>query len=140
MTTSLVNGLEAALFKRDIAAGFRLLDEAFPADEASDADAEVSISLLLCVAQWVDLGYRTLAFLEALEAPHLSSDWAGLPMLDYLKLRMVEGYRMLATERLDEAIDVLGVVLQIGYGVLGRLPALSGELLEGPCAPKAGRL
>jgi tetratricopeptide (TPR) repeat protein len=138
MTTNLVNGLEAALFKRDIATGFRLLDEAFPTNEASEADADVSISLLLCVAQWVDLGYRTLAFLEALEAPHLTRDWSGLPLLDYVKLRMVEGYRMLATERLDEAIDVLGVVLQIGYGILGDYLLFLGNFWKGRAHRKLG--
>jgi tetratricopeptide (TPR) repeat protein len=136
MTTSLVNGLETALFKRDIATGFRLLDEAFPTDEALDPN--VSVSLLLCVAQWVDLGYRTLAFLEALEAPHLDRDWACLPLLDYLKLRIVEGYRMLATERLDEAIDVLGVVLQIGYGVLGDYLLFLANFWKGRAHRKLG--
>ncbi len=114
----LVPLLEVALFERDIATGFRLLDEAFPASDPTGGSLDVSVSLLLCVAQWVDLGYRTLAFLETLEAAHATADWAGLALLDYLKVRMVEGYRMLATERLEEAIDVLGVVLRIGKGVL----------------------
>ena len=138
MTTSLENGLEAALFKRDIGTGFRLLDEAFPTDKASDAGPDVSISLLLCVAQWVDLGYRKLAFLEVIEAPHLDRDWASLPLVDYLKLRLVEGYRMLATERLDEAIDVLGVVLQIGYGILGHYLLFLGNLWKGRAHRKLG--
>jgi tetratricopeptide (TPR) repeat protein len=114
----LVPRLEAALFERDIATGFGLLDEAFPASDTARGSLDVSVSLLLCVAQWVDLGYRTLAFLETVEAARNTEDWAALALLDYLKVRMVEGYRLLATERLEEAIDVLDVVLRIGEGVL----------------------
>ncbi len=113
---SLVSGLEAALFQRDIAGGFRLLEEAFADAGESVEKTEMPIALLLCVAQWVDLGYRDLGFLEALVASHPAVDWAELPLLDYLRVRLIEGYRMLATERITEATEVLGVVLQIGDG------------------------
>ena len=114
-----VEQLEAALFQRDVATGFRLLDQVFPAGEAPGAGIDVSIPLLLSAAQMVDLGYRGLAFLDALLDAHPRAHSAQLPMLEYLKLRMVEGYRLLAAERLEEAIDVLGLVIRIGDEMLG---------------------
>ncbi len=122
---SLVEGLEAALLQRNIAAGFRLLDSAFPEGTLPHAQQEISVSLLLCVAQWVDLGYRTLAFLDLLRDAHTHNtqahgDMTDWKLLDYLKTRLVEAYRLLATERLDEAQAVLAVVLQVGEGVLGQ--------------------
>lgn len=110
--------LEVALLERDIATGFALLDEAFPSTDVGDA-APAPVTLLLCVAQWVDLGYRDLTFLQTLAAARPASDLAELALLDYLKLRLVEGYQMLATERPEHAIEVLAIVLQIGATVLG---------------------
>ena len=138
MGTSLVMELEAALFERNIASGFRLLGEAFPGDGNPSAGTDVSITLLLCVSQWVDLGYRNLAFLEALEAAHPTADWASLPMLDYLKVRMIEAYRMLATERLEEAIDLLGVVLQIGESIIGEYLVFLANFWKGRAHRKLG--
>lgn len=115
----LLAGLERALFERDIATGFHLLDEAFPADAAPYAGLEVSISLLLCVAQWIDLGYRTLAFLSVLQEAQPQTEVQNQTLVDYLKARLVEGYRLLATERLDEAQEAFAVVLKVGKGVLG---------------------
>jgi tetratricopeptide (TPR) repeat protein len=117
--SDLVGKLEGALFERDIATGFRLLDEAFIADGEGGSCTSEPIRLLLCVAQWVDLGYRDISFLEAFEKAHPTGDWAQLPLLDYLKVRTVEGYRNLATERLEDAINVLGLVIQIGNETLG---------------------
>ena len=115
----LVSELEAALSEREIATGFRLLDEAFPEGDASGWEAQVSLTLLLCAAQWVDLGYRDLAFLTMLETRGGLINQASLFLIDYLKLRLVQGYRQLATERLEEAIETFSIVLQIGESILG---------------------
>ncbi len=130
--------LESALFERDIARGFRLLDESFPAGEPPGDDLDMPVALLLTIAQWVDLGYRELGFLEALLQAHPSGDCAQLPLLDYLKLRLIEGYRLLATERLDEAIQVFGVVLQIGEQILGDYLCFLGNFWKGRAHRKLG--
>ena len=135
---SLLSELDTALFQRDIATGFRLLDAAFPADEVMDDGIEVPIALLLNVAQWVDLGYRTLGFLEELQEGHPYGDSAQLRLLDYLRLRMVEGYRMLATERLERAIDVLGLVLRIGEPILGDYLRFLANFWKGRAHRKLG--
>ena len=53
---SLALELESALLQRDIAAGFRLLDEAFPAGEDPGEAIDAPIALLLTIAQWVAPG------------------------------------------------------------------------------------
>ena len=135
---NLVSRLEVALFERNIASGFRLLDEAFPADGQPVADMEISISLLLCIAQWVDLGYRTLAFLETLVAAQPIHDEADMVLLDYLKLRMIRAYQMLATERLEEAIDGLALVLKVGKETLGAYLLFLGNFWKGRAHRKLG--
>jgi tetratricopeptide (TPR) repeat protein len=136
----LTGGLETALLERDIAAGFRLLDEAFPAGQPPRLCPEkVSVSLLLCVAQWVDLGYRKQDFLESVAAARATTDWADLGLLDYLKLRMVEAYRMLATEQLEETIEILDVVLRIRDGVLGDYLRFLANFWKGRAHRKLGQ-
>lgn len=135
---ALVLGLEAALFERDIATGFRLLHEALPANARSRVGVDLPISLMLCVAQWVDLGYRDLSFLETLASANPHNGLATLTFLDYLKDRMVDGYRMLATERLEEAIDILAVVLKIGHGVLGDYLLFLANFWKGRAHRKLG--
>ena len=137
-TAVLVSQLEAALFQREIATGFRLLDAAFPETAEPVAGASVSIALLLCAAQWVDLGYRNLAFLDALEAACVQGDPATLPLLEYLKLRLVQGYRGLATERLEDAIESLAMALRIGEGLLGDYLLFLANFWKGRAHRKLG--
>ena len=77
--------LEAALFTREIATGFCLLDETFPDGEAPAWIRPVPTALLLCVAQWVDLGYRDPAFLDRLGVLHVTTGPAHLTLVDYVK-------------------------------------------------------
>ena len=137
-TEELVAGLENALFERNIAAGFSLLDAAFPDGDVSGSGAEVSVSLLICAAQWVDLGYRKLVFLDALQAAGPGGELAEWRLLDYLKMRLVEAFRMLATERLDEALEVLAVVLRVGEGVLGNYLFFLANFWKGRVHRKLG--
>ena len=134
----LVKELESALFAREIATGFRLLDDAFPNGALPTPNAVVSVSLLICAAQWVDLGYRTLAFLDVLESARPAGAMAAGPLIDYLKLRLVEGGRMLVTERLDEALEVLGLVLQVGEEVLGSYLFFLANFWKGRAHRKLG--
>lgn len=134
----LLHDLEAALLERNVATGFRLLDEAFPVDQTYPQSPDLSIDLLLCVAQWIDLGYRRLAFLDSLQEAHLVGDWAGLPLRDYLKVRLIEGFRLLATHREGEAIDVLGLVLRIGGEILGNHMLFLANFWEGRAHRKLG--
>ena len=135
---SLIVQLEAALLQRDIATGFRLLDEMFLPGESSGVETDLPISLLLAAAQFVDLGYRGLAFLDALLDAQPRGDYAQQMLLDYLKIQMVEGYRLLAAERLEEAIDVLGLVLRVGDEMLGEYLRFVANFWKGRAHRKLG--
>ena len=58
--------LEDALINRDVRLGFSLLDETLGGAVRFDHRRRDAISLLLCITQWIDLGYRDLAFLDSL--------------------------------------------------------------------------
>ena len=114
----LVQGLQTALVQRNIREGFGLLDAAFPAGpEVSPADVS-SVSLLLCIAQWADLGYRNTKLLEAFAARVQRIDKSQLRLLDYLKLRITEAYQTLAAEHPEQTIEILDLVLRIDDGLL----------------------
>jgi tetratricopeptide (TPR) repeat protein len=115
---TLVEELERALIHRDIRRGFAALDRAFPKTATLDFSETSAISLLLCAAQWTDLGYRDLAFLDSLVVGLPELNRSQLPMLDFLKLRMAEAYRHLAGEQLEQSIDMLDIVLRAGQGLL----------------------
>ncbi len=116
---ALVEGLERALFDRDIREGFSLLDAAFSSAERTAETTFASASMLLCIAQWADLGYRNPALLERFTAEVASIDKAQLRLFDYLKLRIVESYQALAAEHPEHTIEVLDLVLRMaGEGLL----------------------
>ena len=135
--SQLVQGLELALFQRNIREGFGLLDAAFPAHcDGTPADL-TSVSLLLCIAQWTDLGYRNVGLLAAFAAQVPRIDRPQLRLLDYVKLRITEAYQALAAEHPEQTIDILDRAAH-GRWPTPRLFALPCELLEGPRSPQAG--
>ncbi|MGO9940411.1 MAG: hypothetical protein ACLPH3_22310 [Terracidiphilus sp.] len=67
--------------------------------------------LLLLIAQWVDVGYRDHHLLEPLLARFPVESRGRMALSEYLRLRMVEGFRALSAEEMDTAIEVLSFVL-----------------------------
>ncbi len=116
--TNLVEQLQHALVSRDVRFGFQLLDEAFSSWPTSKFVGRDSISFLLSVAQWTDLGYRDLAFLDSVTAGRADVDLGRLTMLDFLKFKIAESYRNLAGEQLEPCVEQLDLVLRVGQGVL----------------------
>jgi len=76
------------------------------------------LSLLLCIAQWVDLGYRDISFLELLHSQFAHADVSQLPFIDYLKLQLVEAFLGLSHEDLNRAIALLELTLRAGETVM----------------------
>jgi tetratricopeptide (TPR) repeat protein len=68
--------------------------------------------LLLLLAQWVDAGYRDYHLLDSLLLRFPLESRRRLPLDDYLRLRMVEGFRALSAEELDAGIETLDFVLK----------------------------
>ncbi len=95
--------LEELLLSRNVKEGFCLLDRATDVFDAIQSQDRPGIALALCLAQWVDLGYRDLHYLEKImeDLPARSPD---LPFVDVIRLQLLEAYRSLATEDSDHAI------------------------------------
>lgn len=135
---ALLDQLQHALVRRDVRTGFYLLDSALARTSKLDFRSPYAISLFLSVAQWVDLGYRDTGLLDELAAGLPSLDRAQLPMLEFLKLRMAESYRLLAVEQLQECIDGLDLVLRIGDILLGEYLIFLGNFWKARAHRKRG--
>ena len=132
----LLKKLEAALIDRDVKAGFLLLDKSFPA--AAKIHGPRSISLLLCVAQWIDLGYRDANFFDQLAESCVRIDRAQLSVIDFLKLRLAEAYRCLTHEQIEESIAALDLVLRIQGDVLPAYLVFLANFWKGRAHRKRG--
>ncbi|HVT97098.1 MAG TPA: hypothetical protein VHE33_06290 [Acidobacteriaceae bacterium] len=108
----LAERLSHSLHFRRIAAGKAILDESEPILARLDPGAPQALRVLLLVAQWVDVGYRDHRFLETLLRPFSADLRRRLPVVDYLRLRMVDAFRALAMEDVDAAIAGLDLVLR----------------------------
>jgi tetratricopeptide (TPR) repeat protein len=95
--------LEDFLLSRNVKEGFRLLDSATSVLDRIDPRDTSGIALALSLAQWVDLGYRDLHFLEKVieNLPIRSPD---LSFVDVIRLQLLKAYHCLATEDSDQAI------------------------------------
>jgi tetratricopeptide (TPR) repeat protein len=95
--------LEEFLMSRNVEEGFRLLDSATGVFERIKSKDRTAIALALCLAQWVDLGYRDLHFLESI-IENLPARSPDLPFVDVIRLQLLKAYHCLATEDSDQAI------------------------------------
>jgi len=111
-----VEELSQALSLRRVADGFAMLDKAEVAWTQLSPDQPNATKLLLLIAQWVDVGYRDYHLLDNLLAKVPIECRRQLPLEDYLRLRMVEGFRALSAEEVDTAIEILDVVMRSEAG------------------------
>jgi tetratricopeptide (TPR) repeat protein len=116
-STSLLRELNQLLIRREVRAGFALLDEeaALCPLRPSDPDAG---AWLLCIAQWIDLGYRNMDCLYGLAAPFADCPRAAMQIGDYLCLLMVEAYIAFVHEDTAKACEIFDLVLRAGPGIL----------------------
>ncbi len=115
---SLLRELNEALIRREVRAGFALLDrDAARLCPFRPCDPEAG-AWLLCIAQWVDLGYRSTEYLYELAEPFGHFPRATMRLNDYLCLRMVEAYIAFLHEDSVKACEIFDLVLHAGPGVL----------------------
>jgi tetratricopeptide (TPR) repeat protein len=103
--------LRRALLLRRVKDGIRLLDVAKGELAGIDPKTPGVASLLLLVAQWVDVGYRDYRVLDGLLARFPDCARKRLPVQDYLRLRMVEAFRAFSAGDLEVAINMLDFAL-----------------------------
>lgn len=121
-----IKDLSRALNSLRVSEGIAALDQA----EASWAKLLPSHShateFLLLLAQWVDVGYRDYHLLDSLLAKFPAECRRKLPLDDYLRLRMVEGFRSLSAEEVDTAVETFDFVLRSEPGSMeGQMAALA---------------
>lgn len=104
--------------ERNIQEGFALLEAHADLSALLAPENPRGIALLLCLAQWIDLGYRDLPFFEKCCVRFKHMHIADLKFLDALKLKLAEAFSRLAAENVEESIASLDVVLRAGDEVL----------------------
>ena len=111
-----VEELSQALSLRRVSDGMAMLDKAEGAWVKLSPSEPNATQLLLLIAQWVDVGYRDHHLLDCLLLKFPIESRRKLPLEDYLRLRMVEGFRALSAEEMDAAIEILDFVLRAETG------------------------
>jgi tetratricopeptide (TPR) repeat protein len=110
--------LEEAIINREAGVGFRLLDESEAVIAETDPSSPYALSLLLCLAQWIDLGYtKTNAFNRLYGAAELL-EATSLSIIDYLRWHLVQAFHASSHENLNRAIHHLEVVQLAGEEIL----------------------
>lgn len=108
----LVTGLDASLKERQVAEGFAFLERADSTFVKLKPTAPDAAGIVVRLAQWVDLGYRDVKFLEGLVGRFSLERRARMPLKDFLQLRMAEAFCAMGEEDLDRAIELLDFVLK----------------------------
>lgn len=123
--------LEWALIARDIRSGFAILEDIFAEGRELTPEVHDAYRLLLALAQWTDLGYRNLGFLEKQLAHFSKVDLAELTTRDFLRLKLVESFRALATQSPSKAIELLDALTRAGQDLLSPEQLFSIHLWRG---------
>src|SRR5208283_2137002 len=114
----LLSRLESFVQLRRVREGFALLDELRKKLKSTRSlDGVNAISLALCLAQWIDLGYRDHSLLE-LVTRKLPKRNADFPFLDVMRLNLIEAYSCLAAENLERAIALLDQTAVAGAEIM----------------------
>jgi tetratricopeptide (TPR) repeat protein len=107
----LVVDLDRALIERRVAEGFALLDRSDSELARLKPSQQDAASIVVRVAQWVDLGYRDVEFLQQLLLRFPPDTRGGMTLKAYLQLLMAEAFCALGEENLDHAIELLDYAL-----------------------------
>ena len=104
--------LSRAHTHRRVAEGMDMLDRATSALDGLPPSHPRAAELVLLVAQWVDVGYKSHDLLDRLLSKFSPEYRQKLTVQDYLRIRMVEAFHSFSTNNLDAAIDTLTFVLK----------------------------
>jgi tetratricopeptide (TPR) repeat protein len=136
--SQLVQDLTRALSLRRVSDGIAMLDAAEGCWGKLPPSHPQATELLLLIAQWVDVGYRDHHLLEPLLSKFPLECRGRMALADYLRLRMVEGFRALSAEEMDTAIEVLGFVLGAEPAVADRHLLILAHFWKGRAHRKKG--
>lgn len=95
--------------------------------------------LLGYLAQWVDIGFEGPQLVKCLLSRFPKDSRAGLPLIDYLHVRMAEGLMAMTQEEFDEAIRHLSFVESVEEEVRDREMLAIANFWIGRCLRSQGR-
>jgi len=111
LTAQLLQELNSAIEERRVEEGFVLLSGIDCKLATTHSPGHIQAPFLLCLAQWVDLGYESPQFIDDLLQQLSPGSRAQMPLRDFLMVRMAEAFAAIAHEDTDRAIELLGFVL-----------------------------
>lgn len=111
--TKLLSLLQQHLIERDIRAGFALLEQAFVSGCRLSPQDPDAFSLLLCLAQWIDLGYGNLELLERQLTYFQQLDLLKLSVLQFTQWKLSTAFHLLACRDLTGATEAVETALRI---------------------------
>lgn len=134
----LLQQLHQMIQTRRIGDGIALLSEHLGEFEELAPGESFAGSAIGCLAQWVDLGFEDSGLLNRLFARFPKSSRESLPLLDYIHLRMAEGFAAMRREELSEALRHLQAVLTLSEDLDDPKIASVVPLWRARCLRKAG--
>lgn len=118
LSPSLLDQLNEALTRRDVKKGFALLDGAASSWETLSPSDQQATAFLVCLAQWVSLGYRNSVFFDRLMERFSSVDRKQLRFEDYIGLRFAEAQQALLADDMASAVSIFAFLLNLEQGIL----------------------
>jgi tetratricopeptide (TPR) repeat protein len=110
--------LNDALAHRDVVRGFALLDEADKEWQKLSPSDPQATAFLVCLAQWVSLGYRDSSYVDRLLERFADISRKDLPFGNYVRLRFAEAQCAFMSDDMVSAIEIFKFVLDIEPGIL----------------------
>jgi tetratricopeptide (TPR) repeat protein len=111
VTVQLLEELNDAIEARRVQEGIAMLGHLDCKGITVNALGTVQAPFLLCLAQWVDLGYESPQLVDDLLQQIPPEARAQMLLRDFLMVRMAEAFAAMAHEDTDRAIELLGFVL-----------------------------
>jgi tetratricopeptide (TPR) repeat protein len=130
--------LRLLLQEREIGAGIAALEEHRSELTHIQPGEPGSGSAVGCLAQWVDVGFEGEGLLEDLLARFTASARLGIPLTDYVHLRLAEALIAMRREDLPEALRRLETVLTVCEEAPDAKIAAVASLWKARCLRKAG--
>lgn len=138
MAENWLSQLDGHLGARRVAEGFQLLNQHASAIQTITPSEPEGCSIIVRLAEWVDLGYRSNVVIEGLIALFSAESRASLRAREFLELRMAEGFSAMNAEDLDRSISLLDFVLQAEEELGDRSLAAIAHFWKGRAHRKKG--
>ena len=135
---SLLRRLQESVAARRVSQGIALLEANQHLFASLHPQQRNAATFVGYVAQWVDIGYRDPSLLQSLLARFSKQARGGLPLRDYLHLRMAEGLLALLHDNPDDAAQHFRLVLSLQQEITDKELIAIGHFWTARCHRKHG--